>query len=138
MTNQCFGQVKRRGEQPAGRVEDLNTECRYPATRCAALAGCGLGTDGAKLSEAERMRWRKLARVWLQADLAVWAKVLDSGSPEARDLAKKMLTHWQVDPDLAGLREPGALAKLSAGERKECLALWKEVVFVLNRTKGAK
>jgi serine/threonine-protein kinase len=102
------------------------------------LAGCGLGKDGAKLSEAERTRWRQQAREWLRADLAVWAKTLDSDSGVARDLAKKMLTLWQVDPDLAGLREPRALDELSADERKECRALWEEVGAMLNRPEKAK
>ena len=125
-------------KQVGTRLEDLNTESRYPAARSAALAGCGLGKDGAKLSDAERTRWRKEARAWLQADLAVWAKTLDSGSPVARDLAKTMLTQWQVDPDLVGLREPNALDKLSVDERKECLALWNEVGAALNRTQMTK
>ena len=38
------------------RVESLNTEARYLAARSATLAGCGLGRDGAKLSQAERGR----------------------------------------------------------------------------------
>jgi hypothetical protein len=42
----------------------------YRAARCAALAGCGRGADGANLSEAERAPWRKQARDWLRADLA--------------------------------------------------------------------
>jgi serine/threonine-protein kinase len=138
LTTESLHRAARGDEQPLGRVEDLNTECRYPAARCAALAGCGLGKDGAKLSEAERTRWRKQARAWLQADLAVWAKTLDSGSQAARDLAKKMVTHWQVDPDLAGLREPSGLDQLSADERREWLALWNEVGAVLSRTQPTK
>jgi eukaryotic-like serine/threonine-protein kinase len=122
-----------REEQPIRRTEVLNTECRYLAARCAALAGCGFGKDGAKLSDAERTRWRKQAREWLLADLAMLTKTLDSSSGVARDLAKTMLTQWQADPDLAGLREPSAIDKLSADERRECLALWKEVASVLNR-----
>ena len=62
------------------------------------------------------------------------AKTLESVSERERDLAKKMLKLWQVDPDLAGLREPSALAKLSADERKECLALWNEVEGLLKRS----
>jgi serine/threonine-protein kinase len=54
-----------------------------------------------------------------------------------RDLAKKILAHWQVDPDLAGLRDPGALETLSADEREECLALWKEVDGLISRTAGS-
>jgi hypothetical protein len=68
----------------------------------------------------------------------VWAKTLEGGSAVARDLAKKMLTHWQVDSGLAGLREPGALDKMSADERKECLALWKEVGAQFDRTREVK
>jgi hypothetical protein len=38
-----------------------------------------------------------------------------------------MLTLWQVDPDLAPLREPGALQSLSAEEREGWAALWSQV-----------
>src|SRR5262249_20314896 len=123
---------------PGGRVEALNAASRFPAARCAALAGCGLGQDGAQLSAASRTRWRKQARAWLRADLAVWTKVLVSGSGAAPELAKNMLTHWQVEPDLAGLREPLALDQLSADERNDWLALWNEVAAVLNRTRKTK
>jgi serine/threonine-protein kinase len=117
-------------------AESSFLECRYHAARCAALAGCGLGEDGAGLSEAERTRWRKQARAWLQADLAMRARTLEGGSGAARVRVRNLLTHWQADPDLAGLRDPGALATLSAEEREECLALWKEVDALLNRTKN--
>jgi serine/threonine-protein kinase len=115
------------------RVESVNTEGRYLAARCAALAGCGRGKDVADLSGAERARWRKQAREWLKADLALWARTLDSGYELDRTLAKRMLTHWQVEPDLAGLREQNALDELPAEERKECHALWDEVGAVLRR-----
>jgi hypothetical protein len=39
---------------------------------------------------------------------------------------------------VAGLRELGALDKLSADEREECLALWGEVVALLKRVPGAR
>ncbi len=122
-------------ERPVGRVEELNTECRYPAARCAALAGCGLGEDGAGLGDVERSRWRRQAREWLQADLALWAKVLEGPSPAGRDLARKRLTLWQADPDLARLREASALDDLPTGERKECLTLWNDVASVLSRAR---
>ena len=42
------------------RVESVNTEARYLAARCAALAGCGLGREGAGLSRAEQgARWAR-------------------------------------------------------------------------------
>ncbi len=137
LTTECLRRI-RGAEHNRDAVEVFNTACRCHAARCAALAGCGLGSDGAKLDDAERMRWRRQAREWLRADQAVWAKMLDSESQVARDLAKRMLQHWQVDPDLAGLRDPGWLEALSPGERQECLALWNEVAAVLSRAQVAK
>jgi serine/threonine-protein kinase len=135
---QCLRRAGRRGEKPAGRLEDLGTECRYPAVRCAARAGCGLANDGASLGESERAHWRKQARDWLRADLALWDKMLSGDSPPARDFAEKMLARWQADPDLAGLREPGGLGALSADERADCVALWKEVGSVRARVRKAR
>jgi serine/threonine-protein kinase len=135
---ECGSRAARADEQPVGRVEDLSMQCRHPAARCAALAGYGLGKDGANLSDTERTRWRRQARAWLHADLTFWAKMLDNGSRPAQVQIRKMLTQWQADPDLAGLREPSALDRLARDERKECLALWQEVAAVLERVKKAQ
>ena len=134
LASECRSRAALGDTQPVGTVEGLSTECRYPAARCAALAGCGRGMDAAALGEAERARWRRQARDWLRADLAVWAEILDGDSRAARAVARQVLTRWQADPDLAGLRESSALDKLSAKERKEWLALWREVEAILRRT----
>jgi serine/threonine-protein kinase len=60
-------------------AEDVRAESRYRAACCAALAGCGRGADGANLSATERAHWREQARVWLKADLDIWAKKLAGG-----------------------------------------------------------
>jgi serine/threonine-protein kinase len=133
LASACRSRAALGDTQPVGRVEELAAAGRYPAARCAALAGCGLGEDGAKLGASERAHWRKQARDWLRADLSMWAQTLDSGPPAARVLVKGVLTHWRTDRDLAGLREPGELEKLSVDERKECLALWNEVEVALQR-----
>jgi eukaryotic-like serine/threonine-protein kinase len=114
-------------------AEDLASEYRYRAARCAALAGRGVSTDGARLGETERTRWRKQARDWLQADLAARTKTLAGASDATREQVRKTLTRWQAEPDLAGLREPDVLETWSAEERQECLALWNEVAAVLKR-----
>jgi serine/threonine-protein kinase len=136
LTADCRSRAALGDKQPVGRLEELATECRYPAARCAALAGCGRGADGAKLSEAERTRWRRQARDWMRADLAMWARTLNGGSRAARSLIRKMLLHWQADPALAGLREGNALKTLSDEEGKEWTALWQEVDGLLHRTTG--
>jgi hypothetical protein len=93
--------------------------------------GCGLGKDAAKLNAAEQTHWRRKALEWLRTDLVVLSKTRDSGLRADRDLAKEMLTLWQGEPDLAGLREPARLERLAEDERKGCLALWAEVGVVL-------
>jgi serine/threonine-protein kinase len=138
LTSACRSRATQGDKRPVGRVDELATVCRYAAARCAALAGCGFGKDGTRLDEPERRSWRKQAREWLRADLAVWSRTLDSGSRAACDVVTKLLTHLQADPDLAGLREPNALEKLSADEREECSALWKDIAALLDRVKKAK
>src|SRR5262249_37749128 len=138
LISECRSRAVWGDKQPVGRVEELNAQCRYPAARCAALAGCGLGEDGARLSAAERTRWRKQARAWLRADLAVWARTLDSGSRAARVLVRNLLAHWQADPVLAGLRDASAMDRLTADERNACRALWQAVANLLRRAEQGK
>jgi tetratricopeptide (TPR) repeat protein len=136
LNKECLRRARGR-EAPADRIEVFDSACRYLAARCAALAGCGLGKDGEQLSEEVRTRWRQQARDWLQEDLAVWAKMLDSDSQAARDFAKRMLEHWQVDPDLAGLRDPVALERLPPDERQKCRTLWNQVDAARNHVAAA-
>jgi serine/threonine-protein kinase len=114
-------------------AEELRAGFRYNAACAAALAGGYHGEDGTEPSREERARWRDRARRWLRADLAAWAKVLYGDPTGARQEVRQRLNRWRADPDLAGLREPAELDKLTAAERKECLALWAEVGAVLAR-----
>jgi serine/threonine-protein kinase len=133
LTSECRSRAALGDKQPVSRVEELAAGCRYPAARCAAVAGCGLGADGATLTAAERTHWRNQARDWLRADLAVWNTSLDTGSRAARVMVRRILTHWQADPDLAGVRDPSALDRWPTTERMVWLALWNDVASALNR-----
>jgi serine/threonine-protein kinase len=115
-------------------AEDVRAGHRYNAARAAAQAGCGHGEDGGKLSQEERTHWRQQAHAWLEFDLAAWTMKLDDGTAANRRLVGQTLTGWLADPDLAGLREPGALKMLPAEERNEWLAFWKQVEALMNRT----
>jgi serine/threonine-protein kinase len=117
-------------------ADDIPASHRYNAARAAALAGCGQGVRGDQLSAEERARLRRLARVWLQADLTVLAAVLDGSTAADRARVRTRLMHWRTNADLAGLREPGALDKLPAEERAEWLTLWKEASALLTRATG--
>jgi serine/threonine-protein kinase len=112
--------------------EDQKAVHRYNAACAAARAGAGEG-DGAQLDAAARRRWRRQALTWLAADLAALARRLDADAPQARADLTRQLRHWQRDPDLAGLREPAALAGLPEGERAAWARLWAEVDHLLRR-----
>ena len=117
-------------------AEDVKAGHRYNAACVAALAVSGQSQDKPPLSEESRARWRQQALSWLRADLAVWTEQLRNGKPEAQAEVRKTLEHWQRDPDLAGLREEAALAKLPEAERKACRDLWAEVHQLLKRAHG--
>jgi hypothetical protein len=46
---------------------------------------------------------------------------------------RRTLQHWQADPDLAGVRDGVALARLPEAERAGWRALWEEVVRLLEQ-----
>jgi serine/threonine-protein kinase len=114
-------------------AEDLEHGHRYNAACAAALAGCGPTKDEPPLDDQARARWRKQALVWLRADLAAYAKRLGTGRPENRRWVAGHL-HWaQQDNDLAGVRDPAALAQLPDGERQQWRTLWSEVAALLKQ-----
>jgi serine/threonine-protein kinase len=119
-------------------AEDLNAGHRFNAARSAALAGCGIGLDGSKLSVGERKDWRRQTRDWLRADLAACTKLLESKTAGSRELARRTLANWKTDPDLARLREPSAMDTLSTDERNECLQIWEAVDRLLSRAREAR
>jgi len=90
-------------------ARDVPAGTRYNAACSAALAGCGQGKDADGLDDKERARWRRQALQWLRQDLAWWVKALDNGNVQTDAQVLQGLRHWQIDPDLAGLRDPGAL-----------------------------
>jgi serine/threonine-protein kinase len=115
-------------------AENPRTGLRYAAACSAALAGCGRGEGAAELGGAERARWRRQALEWLRADLTAWVGWLDGDPAARRAVVHQALTYWQENPDLACVRDPGELGKLTADERKEFVAFWTEAAAVLART----
>ena len=74
----------------------------------------------------------------MRLDLAAWAKKVDTGTAPDRMQAQKMLVPWRDDPDLAGLRDAGALERLPRAERKECQELWQEVAALIRRAETTR
>jgi serine/threonine-protein kinase len=121
-------------EQPQ-LAEDLRQGSRYRAARAAALAVAGQGQDAGHLEDKERARLRQQALGWLRADLARWARLLEGGKPESLAALRRTLTGWQKEPDLAGLRDPEALARLPEAERPAWGKLWADVEALLARAR---
>jgi serine/threonine-protein kinase len=119
-------------------ADNLLAGHRYNAACNAALAGSGQGQDAAQLDASERARLRRQALTWLRADLARWAKILDSGIPQARVTVQEKLQHWQRVPDLAGIRDAAWIVNLPADELRACRQLWADVQALLQRTSDQK
>jgi eukaryotic-like serine/threonine-protein kinase len=113
-------------------AEDHQSGRRFSAARAAALVGSARGEDVAGVGEPERARWRQQARQWLRADLVAWNQALDRDPSAARDLQLRVGV-WRGDSELAGLFEPAELDKLPSDERKDCVALSKEIDGLLTR-----
>ena len=111
---------------------------RSTAARVAAQAGCGRGIDAGGFGEAERKKWRTQANRWLREELSARREALDRDFNKARDGVRQALTAWQTETELAGLRDPAALEKLSPDEREEWRKLWGEVTVVLHSTSNPK
>ncbi len=111
--------------------DDLQVGHRYNAACAAALAAAGQGADDPKPDDAARATLRGQALAWLKAERAAWAKLLDSGGQQSRQRVEQTLKHWQVDSDLAGVRDADALAKLPESERAAWRSFWSEVDALL-------
>ena len=119
-------------------AEDLQAFHRYNAACAAALAGCGQGKDADTLDAKEKARLRGRALDWLRADLEAMGRLPDKGADPARSAAGvgTVLRHWQVDPDLAGVRGAEALGKLPEAERQAWKKLWDDAAGVLARAQA--
>jgi serine/threonine-protein kinase len=113
---------------------DLRTQDRYNAACAAALAADGKGADADRFPAKGRAGLRRQALAWLTADLAAWARLADNAL--ARPALLQTLRHWQTDPDLAGVRDPTALAGLPEAERAAWAKLWADVAALLAKSGG--
>jgi tetratricopeptide (TPR) repeat protein len=110
---------------------------RYEAACYAALAAAGQGADDPKPDDKERARLRRQALGWLRAQLAQRQKEAESGRI-IRPAAQMYVRIWQNDAKLAGVRDPQALALLSAEERAEWEKFWAEVADLRRRLDSAQ
>jgi serine/threonine-protein kinase len=111
-------------------ADDLEAGHRFHAACAAALAGCGVGQDAARLDDRQRAALRKQALDWLTAEQSAWAERHRRGRPGDRTVAATALRSWKGNEALAGVRGEPALARLPADERRDWEALWARVATV--------
>jgi tetratricopeptide (TPR) repeat protein/tRNA A-37 threonylcarbamoyl transferase component Bud32 len=112
-------------------TEDLKAGHRYNAACSAALAGCGKGRDADKLKDKDRAKLREKALAWLRADLALRRRQASSKEAAQSQDAVASLSHWQKDPDLAGVRPGPDRVAMPDEERAAWDKLWDDVKTTL-------
>ena len=106
---------------------DRDAQDRYDAACSAALAGCGKCKDNPPPEEAARTRLRRQALDWLRAELEAWNRHVATQGSLVRKNFQFYLGQYLTDGDLAGVRDPEALAKLPEEEQKAWRAFWSDV-----------
>jgi hypothetical protein len=114
-------------------AENRNVQHRYNAACAAALAGCGHGKDDPRPSDEQKAKLRRQALDWLTAELSAWAKLLATANNVQRAAIARTPQHWQLDSDLAGIRDDAELAKLPEPERAAFRKLWADVDALLKK-----
>src|SRR5262249_49695206 len=119
--------------EPAAAV-NLTTGEREKAARAAVQGGTGQGDE--LLSPAEQEKLREQGLKWLRADLKLWQKEFDAGTPAAGDRVRGRMETWVSDPVLSPTRSPGLVFSLSPQERTEWLQFWSDVSDLADRATG--
>jgi Tfp pilus assembly protein PilF len=105
---------------------------RYRAACVSALAGCGRGKDDPLPGPEERQRQRRQALAWLRAELAALAKRADAAPGTGPGIVHH-LQSWRWEPDLAGVRDEAALARLLEEERQAWQQHWEQAAALARR-----
>jgi tetratricopeptide (TPR) repeat protein len=111
-------------------------EHHYLGASAAILASSGQGKDTDQVSSQERVRLRRQALTWRQADLATWRKRFEDDETTVRPIVRQQMQAWLADPDSAAVRDPEALARLPEGERQDWQKLWTEVEELFAKAGG--
>jgi eukaryotic-like serine/threonine-protein kinase len=114
-------------------ADDPRDGHRYNGARAAAMAASGRGASEPPLEDTARIKLRRQALEWLKADLAVITSIFEAASPAKRSNIAAAMEQWKRDIDLAGVREPEALAAMPEEDRKVWRAFWADLDSLLDR-----
>jgi serine/threonine-protein kinase len=112
-------------------ANDLQRQHRYQAACSAALAAAGQAEDARLLPDSVADKLRLRAFRWLQADLALYAKLSERDDPKMKQAVGQRLAHWRANTDLASVRDRSGLDRLDTDERQQWQRLWQQVDAIL-------
>ncbi len=118
--------------------DDRRIQNFYNAACAALKAAAGKGVDEPPLNDDGKARLRAQALGWLQAELAAWAKLIESGQPKDRVTVFWNVWNWRTNSALASVRDLDGIARLPEAERKDWQRLWADFDGLLERVQGAK
>jgi serine/threonine-protein kinase len=107
--------------------DDESIELRVNAACMSVLAADGQGDGAAGLDAPTREAWRRRALAWLREVLPVYAARVVGDDPKKAMSARGTLRDWTRWKDLAPVRTPEGLAKLSIEDRVAWDRFWAEV-----------
>jgi tetratricopeptide (TPR) repeat protein len=128
-------------DRPSEAVEAVESARRavpkadWPTIRYNAACVYALIGDSTKLPPAERARLRKQALAWLGEERAGWA-TLPKTTEAARKVAAEKCRHALAEEDFKGVRDPKALEKFDAQERKQWQDFWQAVRALVAELEG--
>jgi WD40 repeat protein len=117
--------LRKHNESTPGTARRSNL--RYKAACAAAQAGA----EQEPLDNAAKAQLRGQALELLKAELTWHRQQLESDKPADRVAVQGALLAWQKEPDLIGIRDAAALARLPADEQKVFAQLWADVATLL-------
>jgi hypothetical protein len=120
-------------EANSSLADNRQAQHPYNAACCATLAAAGQGRDVPTPDDGAKTKLRQQALVWLKAELAAWTGFIATADQQQRRFIAATLQHWQDDPDLASIRDTGALAELADAERAAFTQLWADVAALLKQ-----
>ena len=118
----------RRPAAPSRRPTGRNSGITPPAPTPWPDAQTG---DPTKLPPAERCRLRKQALAWLGEERGDWAALAKSADPAVRKAAAENCRQVLAADEFKGVRDPEAVEKLEAEERKTWRDFWKAIQTLL-------
>jgi tetratricopeptide (TPR) repeat protein len=123
-------------ERDTKLASDRSEQHRYNAASAAILATTDRAKDDPVPDEMQRTRFRQQALLWLQAERAAWAALLESNPADSAPAIVEAVQNWKTTRDLADVRAPHALENLPTAEQQSWREFWADADALIGKALG--